>query len=550
MSAKEVKRGKELREIAAKAINIVAGAVKVTLGPGGRLVLIEQPYGSPKMTKDGVSVAKAIELADPLENAVASFFRSAATHTVDEAGDGTTTAIVLAEAIFNKALPAVMAGADPVKIKKGIEEAVAMVIHSLSQLKEEIVGNYEKIKQAATVSANGDEFIGDLITKAFEKVGFDGVITVEEGKSTHTELKTSEGMQFDRGYLSPYFATNTEKMIAELDNPYILIYDKKITSAQSIVPILKSAHQEGRSLLIIAEDIEGEAISTMVVNKIRGVLQVVAVKAPGFGDRRKEICQDIAHLTGATMISEEIGHKLENVTVAELGTARKVIISATETTIIEGEGSKHAISERVMQIKSQIKDATSDYDKEKLQERLAKMTSGVAILKVGASTEAEAKELKDRVDDAVQAIKAAVEEGIVPGGGVAFLHARKSLSKKLESMAISDERIGAEVLFKALEAPLRQIMENAGRQDFAVILNQIEQAQGTGKHFGLDIRNNQFGDMIAMGVIDPAKVSRCALQNAASIASMLLVSECSIVSIPKEEGSPVPGGMGGMGMGY
>ena len=546
--AKDIHSGKELQEIKHKGISAVANAVKTTLGPAGRFVLLDQPYGPPKMTKDGVSVAKAVELKDHVENAIASFFKSAATHTVDEAGDGTSTAIVLADAIYSRALPAVTTGANPVEVKKGIEKAVKVIVENLKNSREIIVNNFEKVHQAAVVSANGDEKIGELITKAFKKVGNEGVITVEEGKSSETELKIVEGMQFDRGYVSPYLATNTEKMIGEFENPLILIYDKKITSAQSIVPILKETHQAGRGLLIIAEDIEGEAISTLVLNKIRGSLQVIAVKAPGFGDRSKEICQDIATLTGATMISEATGMKLEDAKIEHLGNARKVLVSGTETTILEGAGDEKAISQRVSQIRAQIAETSSDYDKEKLQERLAKLTTGIAIIKVGGATESEAKELKDRVDDAVQAIKAALEEGIVPGGGVALLNAHFELSEYVKGMEFNNERIGVNVVLEAIKAPLKQILENAGRSDFEVVLDKIQTEISKGnKRFGLDVRKNVFGDMFTMGVVDPVKVVRCALQNAASIASMLLVSDCSIVSIPKDEPSGGAGGMPGMG---
>lgn len=548
MSAKNIVFGKDLRESTSNAIKTVTKAVSPTLGPGGRLVLIEQSYGTPKMTKDGVTVAKSIELANPIENAAAAVFKTAATHTVDQAGDGTTTAIVLAEAIFSAALPAVVTGASAVKIKKGIELATNKIVKALEKLKEVITDSREKIKQTAIVSANGDEEIGEIIAKAFEKVGSDGVITVEEGKGRETELKIVEGMQFDRGFVSSYFATNQEKMIAELENPYILVYDKKISSAQSIIPILQAVHQSGKSLLLIAEDIDGEAVSTLVVNKLRGVIKVVAVKAPGFGDRRKDICQDIAILTGAKVISEELGEKLEHVTIEDLGSARKVIISSNETTIIEGCGGVAEVKSRTHQIKQLIEDSTSDYDKQKLEERLAKLGGGVAIIKVGGTTEAEAKECKDRVDDAVQAIKAAIEEGIVAGGGTALLCARRALEEDLKSMPISDERIGFEIVYKAAAAPLKTILENAGREDFAVVLNLLTTAHAEGKkNHGLDVRANKFGDMISMGVIDPAKVVRCALQNAASVAGMLLISDVSITNIPKEE-KEMPAGGSGMGM--
>lgn len=538
---------KELKEIALKAITAVERAVGTTLGPSGRMVLVEQPYGAPKMTKDGVSVAKAIEFKDPIENCITTFFKTAASHTVDQAGDGTTTSIVLAANIFKAVLKASSMGANPVLIKEGIDSALAVVVDELNELKVVINNDYEKINQVAMVSANGDQEIGNLITDAFKKIGNDGVINVEEGKTREHELKVVEGMQFDRGYISSYFATNTEKMIAEFENPLILIYDKKISSAQSIVPVLKLAHEKGRSLLIIAEDIDGEAISTMIVNKLRGVLQAVAVKAPGFGERRKEICQDIATLTGATVISEEVGYTLDKVTMEDLGTARKIVVNANETTIIEGAGASDSVKARIKHIKKAIDDATSDYDKEKLHERLAKLTGGVAILKVGGATEEAAKECKDRVDDAVQAVKAAIAEGIVPGGTVALLYARRGLKKLIEKSS-GDQKIGIEAIYNATEGLLQKILENAGRKDFAVVLEKIEQAHEKGeKHFGLDVRSNKFGDMLKMGVIDPAKVVRCALQNAATTAAMLLVSDVAVTIIPKEEKEAAPGGMGPMG---
>lgn len=547
--AKLITKDKELKNIALEAITSIERAVGSTLGPSGRMVLLEQPYGAPKMTKDGVSVAKAIEFKDPVENTIASFFKTAASHTVDQAGDGTTTSIVLAANIFKSVLKASSVGANPVHIKQGIDKAVQVVLDELNALKVVITDDYEKIKHVAMVSANGDEEIGNLITDAFKKIGKDGVINVEEGKTREHELKVVEGMQFDRGYISSYFATNTEKMIAELDNPLILIYDKKISSAQHLVPVLKQVHEKGRSLLIIAEDIDGEAISTMIVNKLRGVLQAVAVKAPGFGERRKEICQDIAILTGGQVISEEVGYKLDNVSIDDLGTARKVVISANETTIIEGASDETALKSRINQIKKNIDEATSDYDKEKLQERLAKLAGGVAILKVGGATEEAAKECKDRVDDAVQAVKAAIEEGIVPGGTVALLAGRAALRKEIEKMPMDDQRLGAQAIYNSIESLLERILENAGRKDFAVVLEKIEAAQARGdKNYGLDVRNNQFGDMLKMGVIDPAKVVRSALQNAATTAAMLTLSDVAITIIPKEEGAGgMPGGMGPMG---
>jgi chaperonin GroEL len=549
--AKQITFDKDLHDVILRAVTTVEKSVKATLGPAGRFVLLEQPYGGPKMTKDGVSVAKAIELKDPIENAIASFFKTAASHTVDQAGDGTSTSIVLAASIFKSALKAVAVGANAVHIKSGIEEAAKLAVESLNDLKVVITNDFEKIKQVAVVSANGDAEVGSLITDAFKKVGENGVINVEEGKTREHELKVVEGMQFDRGYISPYFATNTEKMVCEMENPLIFIYDKKITSAQSVVPILKLAHESGRGLLIIAEDIEGEAVSTMVLNKLRGVLQVVAVKAPGFGERRKEICQDIGILTGATVISEEIGYKIENVAIEHMGRARKIVITANETTIIEGAGEVSSVDSRVLQIKSQISNASSEYDKEKLQERLAKLTGGIAILKVGGATEEAAKECKDRFDDAVQAVKAAIEEGIVPGGTVSLLYAKSKLEKAMEKLVADDKKIGYEAVLKSLEAPLEAILENAGRKDAAVVFSEIRKAQANNNNsFGLDVRNNKFGNMIEMGVIDPVKVVRCALENASSIASMLVVSNVAITNMPKDE-KDMPGMPGGMpGMGY
>jgi chaperonin GroEL len=548
--AKLVTFYKDFKEIALKAITVLEQAVGTTMGPSGKMVLLEQPYGAPKMTKDGVTVAKSIEFKDPVENCVASFFKTAATHTVDQAGDGTTTSIVLASNIFKSSLKAVSAGANAVLVKRGIHCAAQIIDKELASLKEEIKGDYNKIKQVATLSANGDEKIGELVADAYEKVGGDGLVNVEVGKTRDHELKIVEGVQFDRGYISSYFATNTEKMIAELENPLILIYDKKISSAQSLVPILKQVHESSKSLFIIAEDIDGEAISTIIVNKLRGVLQVVAVKAPGFGERQKELCKDIAISTGATVVSEEAGYKLENVTLADLGSARKIIVTANETTIIEGSGEKSKVQARIAQIRNQIADASSEYDKEKLEERLAKFAGGIALIKVGGVTEEAAKECKDRVDDAVQAVKAALEEGIVPGGTTALLNSRRALYDQINKSDIrSDERIGMDAVYNAIESLLSQILQNAGRKDLAVVLEHINEAHKNGKkNFGLDVRENKYGDMIELGVMDPVKVVRCALQNAASTASMLLVSDVSITELPKEDKEPaMPGGMPGMG---
>jgi len=542
--AKQVKYNVEAREALKKGVDTLANAVKVTLGPKGRNVIIEKKFGSPVITKDGVTVAKEIELKDALENMGAQMVKEVASKTADQAGDGTTTATVLAQAIVAPGIKSVAAGANPMDLKRGIDKAVAAVVANLKSQSQTVGQDNNKIKQVASISANNDEVIGALIAQAMEKVGNDGVITVEEAKGTETEVKTVEGMQFDRGYLSPYFVTNSDKMEAELENPYILIYDKKISNMKELLPILEKQVQTGKPLIIIAEDLDGEALATLVVNKIRGSLKVAAVKAPGFGDRRKAMLEDIAILTGGTVISEERGFKLENAELSYLGQAEKVVVDKDNTTIINGAGNAEDIKSRVAQIRSQIETTTSDYDREKLQERLAKLSGGVAVLYVGATTEVEMKEKKDRVDDALHATRAAVEEGIVAGGGVAFIRATDAL-KGLKG-ANEDETIGIEIIRRAIEEPLRQICFNAGIEG-AVIVQKVK--EGTGD-FGYNARTDVFENLIGAGVIDPTKVSRVALENAASIASMLLTTECVLADEPEENNGagapPMGGGMGGM----
>lgn len=528
-------------------VDALANAVKVTLGPKGRNVVIEKKFGAPSVTKDGVSVAKEIELEDAIENMGAQMVKEVASKTADVAGDGTTTATVLAQAIISEGLKNVAAGANPMDLKRGIDKAVATVVDSLKKQSEKVGNDNKKIEQVATISANSDNEIGKLIAEAMAKVGNEGVITVEEAKGTDTTVEVVEGMQFDRGYLSPYFVTNTEKMNAELDNPYILIYDKKISTMKDILPLLEATVQTGRPLLIIAEDVDGEALATLVVNKLRGSLKIAAVKAPGFGDRRKEMLQDIAALTGGTVISEEQGYKLENATIEYLGQAESVTLDKDNTTIVGGKGAKENIDARVNQIKSQIETTTSDYDKEKLQERLAKLSGGVAVLYVGASTEVEMKEKKDRVDDALHATRAAVEEGIVPGGGIAFIRSIEALANLEGENA--DQTTGVAIVRRALEAPLRTIVENAGIEG-SVVVQKVKEGKGD---FGFNARTEVYENMMAAGVIDPTKVGRVALENAASIASMLLTTECVIADKPepKEAAGHDHGGMpGGMGMGY
>lgn len=529
--AKQVKYNVEARDALKKGVDTLANAVKVTLGPKGRNVIIEKKFGSPAITKDGVTVAKEIELKDALENMGAQMVKEVASKTADQAGDGTTTATVLAQAIIAPGIKSVAAGANPMDLKRGIDKAVATVVANLKSQSQVVGQDNNKIKQVATISANNDEVIGSLIAEAMEKVGNDGVITVEEAKGTETEVKTVEGMQFDRGYLSPYFVTNSDKMEAELDNPYILIYDKKISNMKELLPVLEKQVQTGKPLLIIAEDLDGEALATLVVNKIRGSLKVAAVKAPGFGDRRKAMLEDIAILTGGTVISEERGYKLENAELSYLGQAEKVVVDKDNTTVINGGGNGEDIKARVNQIKSQIETTTSDYDREKLQERLAKLAGGVAVLYVGATTEVEMKEKKDRVDDALHATRAAVEEGIVAGGGVAFIRATESLANlKGEN---EDETIGIEIIKRAIEEPLRQICNNAGVEG-AVVVQKVK--EGTAD-FGYNARTDKYENLIGAGVIDPTKVSRVALENAASIASMLLTTECVLADEPEENGA-------------
>ncbi len=543
--AKQLFFNTEARNKMKRGVDILADAVKVTLGPKGRNVVIEKKFGAPGITKDGVSVAKEIELEDAIENMGAQMVKEVASKTADVAGDGTTTATVLAQSIIGEGLKNVAAGANPMDLKRGIDKAVATVVENLKKQSEKVGNDNTKIQQVATISANNDSEIGKLIAQAMGKVGNEGVITVEEAKGTETTVDVVEGMQFDRGYLSPYFVTNTEKMQAELQNPYILIYDKKISTLKDILPILESTVQSGRPLLIIAEDVDGEALATLVVNKLRGSLKIAAVKAPGFGDRRKEMLQDIAVLTGGTVISEEQGYKLENATIASLGQAESITIDKDNTTVVGGKGEKDNIVARVNQIKAQMESTTSDYDREKLQERLAKLSGGVAVLYVGASTEVEMKEKKDRVDDALHATRAAVEEGIVPGGGVAYIRSIESLDgMKGEN---NDETTGIAIVRRALEEPLRQIVANAGIEG-SIIVQKVKEGKAD---FGFNARTETYENMLAAGVIDPTKVSRVALENAASIASMLLTTECVIADkpAPKEAGHSheMPGG--GMGMG-
>jgi len=545
--AKQVKYNVEARDALKRGVDILANAVKVTLGPKGRNVIIDRKFGAPSITKDGVTVAKEVELRDPLENMGAQLVKEVASKTADQAGDGTTTATVLAQAIVTAGVKNVAAGANPMDLKRGIDKAVAEVVKNLQAQSSPVGEDNNKIKQVATISANNDEVIGTLIADAMAKVGKDGVITVEEAKGTETEVKIVEGMQFDRGYLSPYFVTNTDKMEAELDNPFILIYDKKISSMKELLPILEKQVQTGRPLLIIAEDLDGEALATLVVNKIRGSLKVVAVKAPGFGDR-KAMLEDIAILTGGTVISEERGYKLENAELTYLGQAERVLIDKDNTTIINGAGQKEDITGRIGQIKAQIESTTSDYDKEKLQERLAKLAGGVAVLYVGAATEVEMKEKKDRVDDALHATRAAVEEGIVAGGGVAFIRSVAAL-EGLKG-ANEDETTGIQIIKRAIEEPLRQICENAGVEG-SIVVQKVKEGK---LDFGYNARTDKYENMIAAGVIDPTKVSRIALENAASIAAMLLTTECVLADDPEDDkgsgsmggGAPGMGGMGGM----
>lgn len=538
--AKEIYFDIEARDKLKRGVDALANAVKVTLGPKGRNVVISKKFGAPHVTKDGVTVAKEIELKDPIENMGAQMVKEVASKTADIAGDGTTTATVLAQAIVSAGLKNVAAGANPMDLKRGIDKAVTEVVKNLKSLSKEVGSDNDKIKQIATISANNDETIGSLIAQAMKVVGNDGVITVEEAKGTETEVKTVEGMQFDRGYLSPYFVTNTEKMITEMEKPLILIYEKKISNMKELLPLLEPVVQSGRGLLIIAEDVDGEALTTLVVNRLRGSLKIAAVKAPGFGDRRKAMLEDIAILTGGQVISEERGFTLENATMDMLGTADKIEIDKDNTTIVNGAGEKDAIAARVGQIRSQIEATTSEYDKEKLQERLAKLAGGVAVLYVGAPTEVEMKEKKDRVDDALAATRAAVEEGIVPGGGVALIRAISTLDAL--KGANEDEMTGIQIVKRAAEEPLRQIIANAGGEG-AVIVQKVREGKDD---FGYNARTDVFENLYTAGVIDPTKVTRIAVENAASIASMLLTTECVIADEP-EENAPAMGGMpGGM----
>ena len=528
MSAKEVQFGENARHKMIEGVNTLANAVKVTLGPKGRNVIIQKAYGAPHITKDGVSVAKEIELKDPLQNMGAQMVKEVASRTADDAGDGTTTATVLAQAIVREGNKAVAAGMNPMDLKRGIDLATTAVVAELAKISVSCETT-EAIEQVGTISANSDNSIGSIIAQAMERVGREGVITVEDGKSLNMELEVVEGMQFDRGYVSPYFISQPDKQAAVLENPLILVYNKKISSIKEILPVLEKVTKQGRSLFIICEDLEGEAMATLVVNQMRGIIKVCAVKAPGFGDRRKEMLQDIAVLTGGEVITEELGHKLEDVTVEQLGSAARVEVSKDNTIVIDGAGDKASIDARVATIRTEIENATSDYDREKLQERLAKLAGGVAVIKVGAATEVEMKEKKDRVDDALHATRAAVEEGIVPGGGVALIRAKQAVLGL--KGANHDQSVGVDIVLRAIEAPLRSIVENAGGES-SVVVNEI----ANGKlNYGFDASDDTYGDMLDMGIVDPTKVTRCALQNAASVAGLLLTTDCAINEIPKEE---------------
>lgn len=543
MAAKDVYFSSDARDKMLRGVNILANAVKVTLGPKGRNVVIEKSFGAPRSTKDGVSVAKEIELADKFENLGAQMIREVASKTNDKAGDGTTTATVLAQAIVQEGLKSVAAGMNPMDLKRGIDKAVQIVVAEIKSSSKKVTTNAE-IAQVGTISANGDKEVGDMIARAMDKVGNEGVITVEEAKTAETELDVVEGMQFDRGYLSPYFITNADKMEVQLEEPLILLFEKKLSSLQPLLPVLEAVVQSGRPLVIIAEDVEGEALATLVVNKLRGGLRVAAVKAPGFGDRRKAMLEDLAILTGAQVVSEDLGIKLENVSLDMLGRAKKVSITKDDTTIVDGIGEKEAIEARIAQIKRQIEDTTSDYDKEKLQERLAKLAGGVAVIRVGGSTEVEVKEKKDRVDDALNATRAAADEGIVPGGGVALLKASKALANLTGDN--DDQTAGIAIVRRALQAPIRQIAENAGVEGSIVVGKILESDNAT---FGFNAQTEQYVDLVADGVIDPAKVVRTALQDAASVAGLLITTEAAIVEAPKKNAGGAPGGgmPGGMG---
>ena len=542
MTAKDVKFSTDARDKMLHGVDVLANAVRVTLGPKGRNVVLDKSYGAPRITKDEVTVAKEIELEDKFENMGAQMLREVASKTSDIAGDGTTTATVLAQAIVKEGIKLVAAGMNPMDLKRGIDLAVGEIVNDIARQAKKVKSS-EEIAQVGTVAANGEKEIGQMIAKAMQKVGNEGVITVEEAKSLESELEVVEGMQFDRGYISPYFITNAEKMVAELESPYILIYEKKLSGLQALLPLLELVVQSGKPLLIIAEDVEGEALATLVVNKLRGGLKVAAVKAPGFGDRRKAMLQDIAVLTAGELISEDLGIKLENVTVQMLGKAKRVTITKDDTTIVDGAGKKADIEGRIAQIKQQIEDTTSDYDKEKLQERLAKLAGGVAVIKVGGSSEVEVKERKDRVDDALNATRAAVEEGIVPGGGVALLWAAKSLKVQGDN---DDQEAGINIIRRALQAPIRQIAENAGVEG-SIVVGKVTDKKSPS--FGYDAQTGEYGDLIAKGIIDPAKVVRVALQDAGSVAGLLVTTEAMVAERPKKDsGSPaMPAGMGGMG---
>ena len=538
--AKKIQFDTEAREGLKKGVDALANAVKVTLGPKGRNVIIGKSFGGPQVTKDGVTVAKEIELEDALENMGAQMVKEVASKTNDLAGDGTTTATILAQSIVNEGLKNVTAGANPMDLKRGVDKAVNAIVDELNKSAKTVGNSSEKIQQIASISANNDSAIGELITQAFEKVGKEGVITVEEAKGTDTYVDVVEGMQFDRGYLSPYFVTNSEKMESDLESPYILLYDKKISAMKDLLPVLEPVAQSGKPLLVIAEDVDGEALATLVVNKLRGALKIAAVKAPGFGDRRKAMLEDIAILTGGTVISEERGFNIENTTIDMLGSAERVTIDKDNTTIVNGSGDKKEIQARVGQIKSQIETTTSDYDKEKLQERLAKLAGGVAVLYVGAASEVEMKEKKDRVDDALHATRAAVEEGIVAGGGVALIRARNKL-EKIKSLN-DDELTGIQIISRALEAPLRTIVENAGGEGSVVVAKILDGNGG----FGYDAKSEKYVDLFKSGIIDPKKVTRVALENAASVAGMILTTECALVDIKEDTPASPPMGGGGM----
>jgi len=545
MAAKEVRFSEDARHQMIRGVNILANAVKVTLGPKGRNVVLDKSFGAPTVTKDGVSVAKEIELENKFENMGAQMVKEVASQTSDTAGDGTTTATVLAQSILTEGIKAVAAGMNPMDLKRGIDKAVIAAVDELRNLSKPCT-DHKAIAQVGTVSANADEAIGEIIAKAMDKVGKEGVITVEEGSGLENELDVVEGMQFDRGYLSPYFINNQQTMSAELENPLILLHDKKISNIREMLPILEGSAKSGRALLIIAEDVEGEALATLVVNTIRGTVKVAAVKAPGFGDRRKAMLQDVAILTGGTVISEELGLSLEKTSLDDLGSAKRVLVTKENTTIIDGAGKVHEIEDRVKQIRAQIEETTSDYDREKLQERVAKLAGGVAVIKVGAATEVEMKEKKARVEDALHATRAAVEEGIVPGGGVALIRALKAVANLKGSN--HDQDVGISIARRAMEEPLRQIVGNAGAEP-SVILNQVAEGEG---NYGYNAASDEFGDMVAMGILDPTKVTRSALQNAASIAGLMITTEAMVAELPKKEdhshaGMPPGAGMGGMG---